>query len=247
MKKITLYILLVFSICFSAPEKVLEENGFSVTVCEGPEVVYNNMVGLNDGNNIKIYKMDGTFVDNVPVPALSPGWINANYYVTKKFIDSDDEWEILRWGNDSTGGTYRIKTEIIDDNGSEILNVEGYSVLWQSDKGTYVVIHDNVNVKVAVYRFRNDVPIRSTTSKYNPLSNIQTFMPGINSIKIKPIAGKNATFAIYDLQGRLLNTVKIDNTNKETIIPLNPYASGNYITTIKADENRINEKVQVVK
>jgi len=206
-----------------------------------------------------LYKQVNITIPNVPGDTISNGFFDVAY-VSDKLFDTDTglEFMCILYG----------RTSIMDEDGSVLLNAinqfpynyyDGHAdiastePIFNTPSGTKMILTGNLieHTKAFVYSLPGELP--NTTAIVSPEAdkyNINLYPnPASDYIKIKyslPSNVKIAQVNVYDMNGKVIKTYKVDNTFNDILIDTRSLNSGTYVCRVYSNEQTLSETKFVV-
>jgi len=206
----------------------------------------------SDERTLKVYNLDHSLYKEINFQSYTYFKVG---YVSDKLFDTDTGLEFMYYAN---GGD---STAIIDEDGSVIFsaNQTAYRVddyiadqasldpVIATPNGTKMILKDNY--KGYVYSLPGSLPTALVTPNQDKY-NINLYPnPSSDYIKINyslPPDVKIAQVDVYDMNGKVVKTYKVDNTFNDILIDTNALSSGSYVCRIYSKSQVLSETKFVV-
>lgn len=206
-------------------------------------------------NTLKIYNLDHSLFKEITFNPPS-----NNYYVdfvSDKLFDMNNKIEFM------ISSEYDNYTQIINEDGTIISNLQGQVPFsTTSDFGPGPIINtadgtkmllatsDQANDQISyVYSLPGSLPTALLTPNENKY-NINLYPnPASDFIKINyslPANVKIAKVDVFDMNGKIVKTYKVDKTFNDILIDTNDLSSGTYICKISSNKQEISETKFVI-
>ncbi len=259
MKKALILIITILTFTSIQAQIELEQvynNSSSITLIDGEGYKYYEMDDLN--NMCKVYNLDHTLYASIYLEVPDGQYLYDLKYVTNHTFDTDDGLELcyVYYSYDEVNLYYTYTTRIINDDGSEILMVEGalYATIVN-------VSEDNNNNKLLIYVYDYSAyPYFEETRIYNLSSNLIISdvdnslplnaypVPSNNKIHIPFSLDDNqkAEILIFDVKGQILKTHNISGDKKEFILNTQTFPTGLYLYQIISEGKIINKNKFII-
>jgi len=213
-------------------------------------------------NRCSIYNPDHILKKTVNLDVPTDWYLNDIAFVSTKMFNTDELIEMLVVYykyvliNDTTG-YYEYLTRVVNENGTELLNVPGggYSSVFTTGTGkTKLMLYvydysvDPVTYQTKIYSLSGQAsfvqnPIETTRLPEpfpNPTNNIITIPYQLNE------PGAEGTIVVTDMEGHLIKILSVKGKKGQIIIKTGNLAPGQYQYTLQSKGQKITTKKFIV-
>ena len=267
MKKTVILFILTLTFTVSHTQLSLE-NVYSVSAniieLEKSGLKYYSMDIVNKQS--RIYNMDHSIFKVFDLIVPDGYYLYNIQFVSEHLFNSDDLVELVytysKYNEIETGfWWYTYETRIVNENGTELLKIPGAGYTNIIDAGDYgkkflVWIYDYSVLPAVTHTNVYSLPDQSTSSKslieYSPLVNLGNPFPnpsnGMTSIPVSiPSSHSPGILNLYDMNGNLVESKTVLNSDEVIQIPAGTLLPGTYIINLNANQEQSDAKKIIVK